>query len=50
VTTVLIDNQLQCEITDAMTGKRYAMILTATDFVIRDGYASRFYEIGELIN
>jgi hypothetical protein len=26
------------------------MILTATDFVIRDGYASRFYEIGELIN
>ena len=50
VTTVLIDNQLQCEITDAMTGERYAMILTATDFVIRDGYASRFYEIGELVN
>jgi hypothetical protein len=48
-TTVLIDDQLQCEITDVRTGDRYAMILTATDFVIRDGYASRFYEIGDLI-
>ena len=46
VTTVLVDDQMQCEITDAATGDRYELIVTATDFVLREGYGSRFYEIG----
>ncbi len=50
-TTVLVDDQLRCEITDAATGDRYQMILTATDFVVREGYGSRVaYEIGDLLD
>jgi hypothetical protein len=48
-TTVLVDDQMQCEITDVATGDRYEMIVTATDFVLREGYGNRFYEIGALI-
>ncbi|MGK0273982.1 MAG: hypothetical protein ACI9N0_000355 [Ilumatobacter sp.] len=48
-TTVLVDDQMRCEITDVDTGDRYEMIVTATDFVLREGYGSRFYEIGALI-
>lgn len=48
-TTVLVDDQLQCEITDASTGERYEMVMTATDFVLREGYGSRSYKIGELL-
>jgi hypothetical protein len=49
-TTVLVDDQLQCVITDVSSNERYEMLLTATDFVPREGYGSRFYEIGELLD
>lgn len=48
-TTVLVNDRMQCEITNVVTGERYEMVVTATDFVLREGYGSRFYEIGELI-
>jgi hypothetical protein len=49
-TTVLVNDQLQCVITDVSSNERYEMILTATDFVPREGYGSRFYEIGDLLD
>ncbi len=48
-TTVLDDDVLQCEITDAETGDRYELIVTFGDFVLREGYDDRFYEVGELL-
>jgi hypothetical protein len=50
VSTVLIDDRLRCEITDTATGDRYEMYLTATDFVLREGYGSRAYAIGDQLN
>lgn len=50
VTTVLVDGRLRCEITDESNGDRYEMFLTATDFVLREGFDSRNYEVGELID
>jgi len=47
--TVLVDDQMSCEITDTATGDRYEMILTATEFALREGFGSRFYEVGELL-
>lgn len=49
-TTVLEDDQLRCEITDVDTGDRYEMIATVSGFVPREGFASRAYVVGELLN
>ena len=49
-TSVLVDDQLRCVITDVSNNERYEMILTATDFVLREGYGNRFYEIGDLLD
>jgi len=48
-TTVLDGDALTCEITDATNGDRYSLTATFGGFVVREGYADRFYEIGELI-
>jgi hypothetical protein len=45
--TVLDDGQLTCEITDPTTGDVYALTATLSDFVLREGFQERFYEIGE---
>jgi len=48
--TVLVDDQMTCEITDTANGDRYEMILTATEFVVREGFSSLFFEVGDLID
>lgn len=50
VTTVLVDDRLRCEITDVATGDVYEMYLTATDFVLREGYGNRAYAVGDLLD
>lgn len=48
VSTVLdADDRLRCEITDASTGDRYVLTATFGDFVLREGFDDRFYEIGD---
>ncbi len=50
-TTVLDDNnRLRCEITDVASGDRYEMFLTAGGFDVRDGFADRSYDVGELLD
>jgi len=41
---------MTCEITDTANGDRYEMILTATEFVVREGFSSLFFEVGDLID
>jgi len=45
----LDDGKLLCEITDSATGARYVLTATLGDFVLREGFEDRFYEIGDLI-
>ncbi len=47
--TVLDGDELRCEITDATTGERYELIVRLGDFVPREGFEDRFYEVGDLI-
>lgn len=45
--TVLDDGELRCEITDVSTGDRFVLTATLGDFVLREGFQDRFYEIGD---
>lgn len=47
-TTALDDeSQLRCEISDAATGDRYELTVAFGDFVLREGYCDRSYQIGD---
>jgi hypothetical protein len=48
--TVLVDDRLRCEISDAASGDRYEMFLTVADFELRKGFSQRSYEVGNLLN
>ena len=48
--TVLVDDRLRCEISDAASGDRYEMFLTAAGFELREGFSQRSYEVGDLLN
>lgn len=50
VSTVLVDDKMECVITDEETGNRFVMIVTAIDFVIREGFGSVTFSIGEQID
>jgi hypothetical protein len=49
-TTVLDDDRLRCEITDAASGDRYEMFLTVRGFELREGFAQRSYGVGDQLN
>jgi len=48
--TVLVDDRLRCEISDAASGDRYEMFLTAVGFELREGFTQRSYEVGDQLN
>lgn len=47
--TVLVDDQLTCTITDSATGDRFELTVTFDGYVLREGFEDRFYEIGNPI-
>jgi hypothetical protein len=49
-TTVLVGDELFCEITDPVRNERFEMIATFGTYVREQGYESVFYEIGAQIN
>lgn len=48
-TTVLDDDELRCEITDAETGDRYELIVMFDGFTLREGYNDRLYTVGDQV-